>query len=562
MNSNAFQLMIRFFLPGALALFPSLCLAQTSVSIPQIQGKTEQSPLVGQSVKTTGVVSAVFPSLNGFYVQDPRGDGDAQTSDGVFVYIGRGVVSVKSGERVAVTGRVEEYRGQTQIGRVSAVDVLGEGAPPAPVDITFPLPIEARERFEGMLVRIVTPLYVSDSYPLNRYGSLTLSSAGREFNPTNIPNPPSPDEVSARDLVLDDGSSKQNPKPTPFLDASTRTRRAGDEVENLTGILGFGFNSYDLLPTQTPVFQTRNPRPSKAPDVGGTLKIGAANLHNYWTTLKNRDHPDARGASTPGQFAVQSAKVVAMLKGLDADAAALMELENNGDGAIDDLVARLNAAYGAPVYAKVPAPATGFGTDKIRVGMIYKPAKLSLVGAPLSATDAIFQRRPLAQQFADKTSGARFWLVANHWKSKGSAPETGDVDLGQGAWNQMRVKQAQATLAFVQTLEQTDPDVLVLGDLNAYIEEDPLKTLRAAGLKHLNLRLKPEERYSFAYGGKFGSLDHALATPEFDPQITGFAEWHINADEPGFLDMQANGTPFRASDHDPFLVGLKPQARP
>lgn len=558
--------MIRFFLGGALVLLPSLAFAQTSVSIPQIQGKTDVSPLAGQLVKTTGVVTAVFPGLNGFYLQDSVGDGDPQTSDGVFVYLparsSLAATPLKTGERLELTGQVEEFRGQTQIGRLSALSVTGELSPTAtgdalePKEIEFPLPVAERERFEGMLVRVVTPLFVSDSYPLKRYGSLGLSSAGRELNPTNILTPPSAYEVSARDIVLDDASSKQNPKPIPFLDANG-TRRAGDSVSNLTGILAWSYDNYCLLPTQAPKFDNLDPRPLKAPDVGGTLKVGSANLHNYWTTLKGRAHPDARGSSTPEEFAVQSAKVVALLKGLDADAVALMELENNGDGAINDLVSRLNAAYGSAVYAKVPAPATGLGNDKIRVGMIYKPAKLKLVGASKSATDGIFERRPLAQEFADKSSGARFTLVANHWKSKGSAPATGDIDAGQGAWNQERVAQAKATLAFVQTLKKSDADVLLLGDFNAYIEEDPLKTLRAAGMKHINLRLKPEERYSFAYGGKFGSLDHAVATPEFDSQITGFAEWHVNADEPEFEQTAAAGTPFRASDHDPFLVGLK-----
>ncbi len=560
--------MIRFFLGGALALFPSLAFAQTPVSIPQIQGKTDVSPMVGQLVKTTGVVTAIFPGLNGFYLQDSVGDGDPQTSDGVFVYLPAGSrlasTRLKAGERIDVSGQVEEFRGQTQIGHLSALSIAGELSPTAggdalePQEVEFPLPVAGRERFEGMLVRIKTPLFVSDSHDLERFGSLGLASGGREFNPTNVLAPPSNYEMGARELVLDDGSSKSNPKPLPFLDADG-TRRAGDEVEDLTGILAFDYGQYRLLPTRAPAFQNSNPRPSKAPDVGGTLKIGSANLHNYWTTLKDAAHPDARGSSTPEQFAVQSAKVVAMLRGLDADAVALMELEN-GEGALDDLVSRLNAAYGAKIYAKVPAPKTGSGDDKIRVGMIYKPARLQLVGASQSATDGTLERRPLAQLFADKTSGARFWLVANHWKSKGSAPQSGDIDAGQGAWNRKRVQQAQATLKFVQSLKRTDADVLLLGDLNAYTEEDPLKTLRAAGLKHINLRLRPEERYSFAYDGKFGSLDHALATPEFDKQITGFAEWHINADEPEFEQTKSQGTAFRASDHDPFLVGLKLKA--
>ena len=298
----------------------------------------------------------------------------------------------------------------------------------------------------------------------------------------------------------------------------------------------------------------------KAPEVGGNVKIASANLHNYWTTFKDAAHPDARGASNLQQFESQSAKIVAELKGLDADAVALMKLENNGDGAIDDLVSRLNKSYGATEYAKVPVPATGLGDDKIRVGMIYKPGKLKLVGNPQSATNAIFERRPLAQTFTPVQGDGMFTLVANHWKSKGSPPNEGDVDTRQGAWNRKRVEQAKATLAFAKSLNQ--PNVLLVGDFNAYAEEDPIQTLRAAGMKHLNLRLEPEERYSFAYDGKFGSLDHAFASPQLGALVTGFAEWHINSDEPEFELEQSSGTPFRASDHDPFLVGIKFPANP
>ncbi len=547
--------MIRLFLLGSLAFLPLSASAQTRVSIPQIQGTSDVSPLVRQTVSTSGTVTAIFPELRGFYLQDARGDGDAKTSDGAFVYLSaRGFEAwptFKVGDFISVSGRVEEFHGQTQIGTVSALSVVEADAEAIkPTRVSLPLPLAAREAFEGMLVQIQTPLFVSNLRDLKRYGSLGLSSGGRAFVRTNQTT--GEDDPRVREVLLDDGSSKQNPKPVPFLDIEG-TRRAGSEISNLTGILGFDFGQFRVLPT-SPVEFKSNPRPLQAPEVGGNVRVASANLHNYWTTLKNAQNPDARGASTPLQFESQSAKIVAMLRGLNADAVALMELES-GETAIDDLVVRLNKSYGQTEYAKVPLPATGLGDDRIRVGMIYKPAKLRLVGNSQSATDAVFERAPLAQTFAPIPGAGTFTLVANHWKSKGSAPDEGDVDAGQGAWNQKRGEQAKATLAFVESLKQ--PNVLLVGDLNAYGEESPIQTLRAAGMKHLNLRLRPEERYSFAYDGKFGSLDHAFASPSLDALVTGFAEWHINADEPEFQLEQSLGTPFRASDHDPFLVGIE-----
>ena len=50
------------------------------------------------------------------------------------------------------------------------------------------------------------------------------------------------------------------------------------------------------------------------------------------------------------------------------------------------------------------------------------------------------------------------------------------------------------------------------------------------------------------------------------PQITGVSEWHINADEPPLIDYNLDfgrddtlfdpTNPFRASDHDPVMIGL------
>ncbi len=72
--------------------------------------------------------------------------------------------------------------------------------------------------------------------------------------------------------------------------------------------------------------------------------------------------------------------------------------------------------------------------------------------------------------------------------------------------------------------------------------------------------------YSFAFDGQSGALDHALASPALATQVTEILDWHINADEPAVLDYNLeNGrdptlfdaaTPFRSSDHDPFIIGL------
>ena len=72
-----------------------------------IQGAAHTSPFRGRTVATTGIVTAV--DTDGFYLQDPAGDGDTRTSDGVFVFTGRKPAAAV-GDRLCVRGPVAEYQ--------------------------------------------------------------------------------------------------------------------------------------------------------------------------------------------------------------------------------------------------------------------------------------------------------------------------------------------------------------------------------------------------------------------------------------------------------------------
>ena len=49
--------------------------------------------------------------------------------------------------------------------------------------------------------------------------------------------------------------------------------------------------------------------------------------------------------------------------------------------------------------------------------------------------------------------------------------------------------------------------------------------------------------YSYVFDGQAGYLDHALANPSLLAQVTGVADWHINADEPDVLDYDTSFKP-------------------
>jgi hypothetical protein len=355
--------------------------------------------------------------------------------------------------------------------------------------------------------------------------------------------------------------------------------RIGDTATGVTGVLGFGFGLYRLEPTQPISFARTNPRPGGPDPVGGEFRVASFNTLNYFTTTRDQN-PDARGADNATEFQRQQAKEVAAITGLNADVVGLMEVENNGATAIGSLVDALNAATAPGTYAFITEPVLNppnefggqFGTDAIKVAMIYRPAAVTPIGAAQSSSDPVFSRPPLIQTFRPVDGGEQFTVVGNHFKSKSCGGATGD-DLdqgdGQSCFNALRVRQATALADVLDGLDVPNP--LIIGDLNAYTEEDPIHTLEDAGYTGLSERFVPDaSRYSFVFDGFSGELDHGLAAPEVLDNVTGTTIWHINADEPLILDYNTEFNPpglyqpdqFRTSDHDPLIVGLQLDTAP
>jgi predicted extracellular nuclease len=92
------------------------------VKIPQIQGKGHISPFVGQVVTTTGVVTAV--AFDGFYVQDPEGDGESATSDGMFVFMATQIVDNLKSPDVIALQEIQDNSGEVDDGTTDATLTL------------------------------------------------------------------------------------------------------------------------------------------------------------------------------------------------------------------------------------------------------------------------------------------------------------------------------------------------------------------------------------------------------------------------------------------------------
>ncbi len=584
-----------------------------------IQGSGNTSPLSG-FVTTQGVVVGDFegpsPALRGFYLQDVAGDGDVSTSDAVFVFNGD-LNTVQVGQIVRVVGNVGEFQDQTQL-TASNIQLCGTGTV-SPVDVTLPMAsANDFERFEGMLVRLQQTLYVTEHFQLGRFGQVVLSADARLPQPTNValPGAAALAVQAANELnriILDDASNGQNPDPIVFGRDSqplsaTNTLRGGDSTSSIVGVLTYTWggnsasgNAWRVRPVNAlggavPDFAALNPRPNAAPNVGGSLRVVGMNVLNYFNSFSGCTGgaggaaTDCRGADNSTEFTRQQAKTVAALVEMQADVVGLVEIENDGYGATSaqrNLVDALNAATAPGNYALLDVDArTGqanaMGTDAIKVAFIYRPSSVTPVGTTGALNSVAFQtggdsaprnRPALAQAFQQITgsgSGERFIAVVNHFKSKGSACDAADAGDSQGNCNAVRVNAANLLRTWLagNPTGTGDPDVLVIGDLNAYAKEDPIRAFTNNSWVNLIEAYGGADAYSYVFNGQWGYLDHALATPSMAAQVTGVAEWHVNADEPNALDYNTNfksagqinslfaPDEFRNSDHDPVIVGL------
>lgn len=597
-----------------------------------IQGTGASSPLVGATVTTRGVVTAAYATggYNGLYIQTPGTGGDTDAtpgaSDGVFVSSKDAATQLAVGQYVEVTGVVSEQAGLTQItpaaGGWKVLDEAVEIAKPA--NAAFPATDAEREALEGMLVQPAGEYRIADNYDTNYYGALVLS-AGTDplVQPTEAGRPGSAEakaasaDAKARTVVLDDGASinfnsaANKSIPLPYLTPDKPVRVGAAVTFTTPVILDYRFDAWEFQPIgqltadNAPAVQPAtfaNTREDAPRDVGGDLTVATFNVLNYFATTGDqltgctyyRDREgnpitvnsgcDARGAANAASFTRQQDKIVAAINALGADVVSLEEIENsarlgkNRDFALSALVDALNAVAGDGTWAFVPSPSpVPADEDVIRTAYIYRTATAEPVGASRILDDPAFAnaRRPLAQVFQPVGGLAEgsddVVVIANHFKSKGSGSGAdADQGDGQGASNASRVKQATALKVFAdEVAADADTDnILLVGDFNAYGQEDPVTVLTDAGYTDLGATTG---EYTYVFDGLVGSLDHVFASKGAAKIVTGTDIWNINSVEPIANEYSRynynatilyDTTPFRSSDHDPIVVGLDLVATP
>ena len=553
-------------------------------------------------------------------------------SDGLFVFMGKSSATMPSiGDCVVVKGKVAEYSGvkNATAATQSLTQLLPQSItaatdcdPVKPTELSGVPTQDQMEALESMLVLPKDTWTITDNYKTNRYGTLSLTPGTEVLRTaTDVVAPGAAAQAyeaenAAKTIDLDDASTtdltnfKQNGHKERYAYlANGAPARVGYHVTfTKPVVLESRFGSFVFQPPQmtagnpdrSPVTITGE-RPA-APSVSGDTKVATFNVLNYFSDLgenepgckgyEDRNHKyvtdkncKLRGAWSSQAFANQQTKIVQAINTIDADVVALEEIENpvasgvstDRDGALKSLVNALNAAAGSEVWAYVPSPSTvPANEDVIRIAFIYKKATITPVGDSVIYDDPAYTglaRQPLAQEFKPITDanhdGKNFVVIANHFKSKGSAPKNlsgaeaaanTDNGDGQGNSNGVRVKQARALATFAQRFNGTP--TLLVGDFNAYTKEDPLKVLTDAGWTHES----GQGDSSYVYGGRSGSMDHVFANSAAHPLITEVKSWAVNAQESiafeysranynAYLAFEADN-PYRASDHNPEIIGL------
>ena len=522
--------------PEEVSGLPVLSFNGESVPIWAIQGQEFFSPYVLESLRTEGVVTGVFPELEGFWIQNTNPDDNPQTSEGLFINTANIAADVKIGDAVQVFGTVREAYQQTQIipHENSDLLVISQGnSLPVPVKLDPPADDEESliyyESIEGMYVEVAeTALAVA---PSNKYGefALVLSYHGVDRLLQG--------EENGFRIVVDDGLSLTHEDQSTML----LTVNSGDQVSNIRGPLMYGYGLYMIEPNDLPVVTASEVSAVEIkPALDTEFSIMTWNVENLFDYQD--PHPSSPAMPSFEEYKLSLEKIVSTILAAGMpDIIALQEVENIG--ILEDITAndRLSAVNYQPVLIE--------GTDSrlIDVGYLVKGNLEILETTQYPAPQGLTSRPPLLLKVLVKgeESNNTVYLLNNHFTS---------MSGGEAATEPRRTAQAEWNVSLVQNILGQDPQakIIVLGDLNSYYNSLPIITLESGGLEHVFEKLEANERYTYIYEGVSQVLDHMLVTPNLFEQIKRTEILHVNADFPP--PPPDDSSPSHKSDHDPVIV--------
>ncbi len=393
----------------------------------------------------------------------------------------------------------------------------------------------------GQTITFTTPFYVCQN------GYSLVISPRRTYSPTNQALPGSEAYEALR--VLNDVGEIT-------LNGIEDEHRLGERILNLTVKVN-NITSVEAVGAQQFVGNTRADLQKGYPsvDMVGThsLLVCAFNLEYYLAENLGTGF----GPDDEIQAARQHAKIMDALQHINADIYGFVEIEQ-GQAALRKIANALSVNGKTYSWVDDGGSASGSYTKS---GYVYCTNTVAPYGT-IQSNNLGVQNRKKMQGFREKASGESFIFSINHFKAKSGSGKGDDADQGDGqsTYNGTRMREAESVLTQYNKNKSyfNDEDILIMGDLNAYGKEDPIRILTEGGMMDLHRYFHADSSYSYVYRGEAGYLDHALANSTMLTQVTGMQAYHINSDERDAYtyDKSDDLTMFRSSDHDPVLVGL------
>ncbi len=528
-----------------------------------IQGNGAFSAYNGQSVKTIGVVTGFFEGnsrdygdFNGFFLQDPNGDGDTNTSDGIFIKYATGVdPQVNVGDFITVTGQVDEFSEwdgpdcaasgngcQTVIVINGSGDVDSNETYTLPTAISLNPPTDATaaatywESLEGM--RVTYPDTVTVVGPTS-HGAIQVIDGKWPFDHVIRTGPYAGLPVGVRHYEKF-GDIDGHDAPGLIV---------GSVVENTDGPLAYTYGNYNIITQQNDAWQvvTSKPAPTTIPSWpgagAGEFTVGTFNTYNF---SSNSDPKMGKVVSTVVQMGCPSFLAMEEIAVDKVMSTLISELDTQG--------CPYDYGYSHPDVGK-RGVAVLWRTDQVSnvtVSTAYQSC--SVDGSGSSTYDPmwdecqeqgmypLFSRRPVVVTGTVSYNGmdVPVVVIGNHFKSMS----------GGAAAARRRLQQAQFVAGLVDNFVTATPDVIVLGDLNDFEDSAPLEALYASGnLTNTWYTLPLEKRYSYIHNGVSQILDHILASPAASSRFKAMSPLHLNADFP-FKPYTYDPVVWRTSDHD------------
>jgi uncharacterized protein len=592
-----------------------------NLSIHDIQGPGDFSPVAGRLVSTTGIVTAVVS--NGFFIQNPDNavDADPNTSEGVFVFTSsRPAVVATVGNFVQVTGTVGEFIPSSDPNSPPSTEIDGPtvtlistGNPlPTPITLTTadtdPAgPIDQLEKYEGMRVH-VDVLNVSGPTDGNLDEANAVSTSNGVFfgvlpgipQPFREPGvqlpdplpPGAPATVTRWDTnpeIIRVNTAEQ--AGSTVLDVTT-----GATVTSLTGPLDFNSRFYTIVTDpNSGAAATGNvsatPVPVAAPN---ELTIANFNMEHFYDTVDDPTTDDV--ALTPTAFANRLNKASLAIRNVlnTPDIIGIEEMENLAT--LQTLAAKIDADATA---AGQPAPGyqsflflgndiSGINTallvkSTVNVISVVQVGKDTTFVQPDGTTALLNDRPPLVMTATASQPGSDtslpFTMVVNHLRSLLSIDDPVDGPRVRAK----REVQAEFLANLLQSHQAAGENVVSVCDCNSFEFSDGYVDVVGAILGHpvpadqvvlaspdlvdpdftdLISTLPHDQQYSYDFNGSHQTLDHVIVNQSLLAKFSRYAIARNDADFPEVFRNDPNRSE-RISDHDmPVAYFILPEATP